>query len=273
VSPAHSWVRWLTRALLWIGVVAVTPACILFAGGASGLETSACTFQGQDTQCGGCVVLYCQTEVNACCDDATCSGGLSYLDGCASDDGSSCYVLEEGGQFSGSPFFASLGACIQKNCSMCSTSVVPGLDASLDTGFGTMGIVCDTYSQTCTCEVEIDPTSSSTCTASTFKNGICCADINWPASYTSCTCSEFSCTDTSGDCFCTPTYDPSSSQDPSVCAESTGTTCCTDTAGDGQCTCYQDGTCDSSSQYEVSECTPQNTGCGAGQMVVDSCTN
>jgi hypothetical protein len=225
-------------------------------------------------------VLSCQAAVNACCDDATCSTGLSYLDGCASGDSSSCVVLVEGGQYANSPPFAMMGACVGLHCSMCSLGTgipIPGFDAGFDAGMDAgmdtapplQGPSCDMADGTCFCEIETSPTSSTACTPTMFDNGICCADANWPNAGTSCTCSPFSCNVYSTGCDCSAEYDPASSQPVSACG---GMTCCVDNSNDGLCTCSTDGSCDGSDQSQVGECAPSNTGCGGSQVWVGSCS-
>ena len=258
---------------LGVAGIALLSACALFSTGTSGLQTNACGFQGATSACGECVIGNCLGVLNACCDDGVCSNSLGYLDGCASGDAVSCTVLRSGGTFLGGATFGALGACVVAHCAACAGSdvtVTTGFDASIftfDASPPKPGVTCSSVDGSCFCTFETSPTpSTTTCLATAYPDGICCADPNYPAAG-SCTCSPFTCNvSSSGDCECSSEYDPSSSKPPSVCTVG----CCA--ATDGLCSCSAGNTCDPSFETAVAECLPDNTGCAGSQVRVPACS-
>jgi len=245
-----------------VAAAAWAPGCIFFVDSSSGLQSSECSFQGSTNPgCGACIATSCRSQINACCTDGTCKGDLSYLDGCASGDVASCTALTSGTIDGPTGLLTGIGACVTASCPECAQQVTP-----VDSGTGAT-ISCTSGATSCSCEYNTFGSGTTTaCTAAAFSQGICCRDLNYPTvPGTSCECNPFSCTvDSFGNVLCTSSYDPASSQSPSV---SDGMSCCI--PGDGQCTCSPNESCDGT---PVDGCTAENTGCDGTQVAVSSCS-
>lgn len=220
--------------------------------------TTTCSFTGRDSSaCGKCIAAKCQTQVDACCADATCrasnktdlgfgvstgdDGTLGKLDGCG--DGKSCYDLEV------DPAAKAMAACVQSACSdVCDTRLASARKATATS--------CEwktSYTKERYCECVVPSTSNGVAsapndTACGPSAGICCADLDWPAPASKCSCDPPSCNSYSGD-VC-------------ICERQTGSSVVSDCAR-GPCCLTSEGEC---------RCDPTRRACPEGDTPVKSCS-
>jgi hypothetical protein len=107
------------------------------------------------------------------------------------------------------------------------------------------------------------------CSSSSVPNGVCCADLQWPASGLNCSCQGYACIETSSDgsCSCgTLVSGPTTS-----CAPKAGFTCCQQVHGD--CQCGPNVECDSAvGDVVVAECDRSHAVCDSSLLkIVAAC--
>ena len=261
------------------GVVS-QPACIFFVGDSGPLQAVRCSFKGDgskgesSTTCGTCIASSCQQAVDACCASSSCQGDLSYLDGCAgSPDSIACTTLTTGDLFNDSSGnFATLGTCVQQNCSSpCTGSSV-----------STAGVTCVNLGMGCSCTATSStPSSTPACDTTTVVssvggNGICCAPSDYPSvPGSTCTCAPYACgTDNVGECVCSASPDliPGGYTSTASCDASAGGVCCIDNTGFCSCTASLS---ECSGGTMVFECSPGSgaSPCGQTEISVGSCSS
>ncbi|MDB4941968.1 MAG: hypothetical protein JWP97_1502 [Labilithrix sp.] len=239
--------RPLRTALSALGSV-VLVGCIVAVDPA--LYGSTCRFEGEDTQCGACVVAHCQAEVDTCCRDASCEPTAVALDGCAARGDEGCGVLR-----ADVDRFA-VAKCITEACgevcvTRAGTSVTSCKEPLLAPGAA------------CACQVPTaaSPANDVVCNGKAYPDALCCAPDGWPGAGLECTCRPLACSSTKDGCFCLLT---NSVGDQSTCETSS---CC---SYHDQCSC-EPRVCDVR-ETAVSSCSVTTVSCPEGQTRVASCS-
>ena len=235
--------------------MAACAGCIFLVDNSPGGDqfSDACAVAVPATTCGTCIDTACDTQLSACCGDGTCRNVLSAIDECS--EGGSCVVDTS------TTIEADLEECIAAQCPACQIAPASVYDA---------GVYCsqDLPQGWCSCSTEsIFGQATTRCDATTFADGMCCADSAWPSAG-NCTCATISCSsDDTGGCRCSFNLGLSSV---SSCNQGLGPCC----ASSDQCTCNStnSSSCDSFSS-PVSDCdTPSAVACNVGQHVVSNCS-
>jgi hypothetical protein len=242
----------LTRSLLTAALaLAIAPplGCTLLLD-ASTEPGPHCNFSGRDTSaCGICLDQRCQLPIDQCCGDASCQAALDVIDRCAGDaDVGACQALQDGT----APVPEPVAACAHASCAVECTG-------------GQAVTSCDSSSDSCDCTGATgDQANDEVCTDSSIENGICCADIGYPASLLSCSCHRYECKPTADGCSCgIATAGPWGS--------CTGAICCFDPTnsiydchcGSGPCADYE---------QRVPACSLDTVPCEQDQVEVTACS-
>jgi len=208
--------------------------------------STACGVSDGATACGSCMTQNCANELTACCADTSCRSVLSAIDACA--DAGTCIVDTTNAAA------AALVKCVD-GCSACSAMPATPLDA------GT-AIACYTDTHSCNCSAGSSQ-NATRCDLTTVPNAVCCADLDYPAANTSCSCAQVRCDlSVTGDCMCST----SASGNTTTCNSGT---CC---ANYGFCTCDQSTSC-STYTSPVSTCgVPSSISCLSSQKRVNNCS-
>jgi hypothetical protein len=206
-----------------------------------------CRFEGEDTQCGACVVDRCRTEMNDCCSDEACDATVRTVESCASRHDQSCAEIANGaGRFA-------LARCVTEKCggvcvAFAGSSLTSCKEPLLD------------ESAACSCRYS-GGGNDFACNPAAYRDTICCAPNGWPGVGLECSCRPIECNASAGGCFCltvegTPTQ-----------RECTGPICCAqnDSCSCGSKPCFQ-------FQTQVATCNLAAVGCRENQIRVDSCS-
>jgi hypothetical protein len=149
----------------------------------------------------------------------------------------------------------------------CSSST-PGR-GGLGTGSGAATANCALLQieNECICSTTNDlPVNNTACRGSTVS-GVCCADLQWPASGLHCSCQIYQCIQTASGCRCgLGTTGPTQ-----TCGPIAGGTCCQHVHSD--CECGTSVSCDTAvGDVVVSQCGPAQASClSSDQKVIDAC--
>lgn len=228
------------RMLSLLAVVAAT-GCILLVDHAPSLGGT-CAIANKTSACGSCIVQSCQAELNACCADVDCRPALNAVDGCSSSGKCAVDLTSKTAE-------GKLGKCMGTTCaSVCTVGSTKYLSNC------SLGTYSSGPPDECTCNGAGGATNTG-CDVSTFTNGVCCADVNYPAQGKSCMCLEVGCKGTSYGCGCAPadsTYYPGDAL--KNCDAVTHSVCCYNSS-DRACRCYDSRTsCDKYSEVTVDRC-------------------
>lgn len=235
------------RHLLFL-VALFASACVAFVGDDPGSIGSACKFKGTDKPCGQCIAASCQAQVNACCVASGCKDrGMQAVDACAQGVSDQCisYSLSD-----------PLQTCIEMSC-----------------GKECLGEVVSCTGQTyeCSCNIQTNGGSTTTCDTTTVTNAICCASTDWPSRSSSCRCTYWGCQFLTDSCDCSTHSGGPGGSLKNACypPQGGGYHCCLSTIG-GSCSCTTSNC--TSQETEVPDCSPMNGGCGNYAKRVASCS-
>jgi hypothetical protein len=223
-------------------------SCILFVSPEE--YGSTCRIQGQDTQCGACVVAKCQADLDTCCRDESCDQALRDLDECAVFATYGCQRLAG---WQSPPVTGALSQCVQQKCgAVCLERKGSSTTSCREPRLGE-GSAC-----TCTSGAE---TNDFICNPQAFRDTICCAPESWPAPGLECKCQALDCRSSPDGCFCKlADFTPKT-------RECTTQQCC---AGDDYCQCGSDEC--SLSERKVDTCTVTELACAKGQKKLETCS-
>ncbi|HEY1954302.1 MAG TPA: hypothetical protein VGH28_01790 [Polyangiaceae bacterium] len=246
----------MNRTALAIAFATFTASCILFVDRSPTGDSFAttCALADQTSACGACAAQSCASELSACCGSSGCRSQLPQFDQCA--DAGTCLVDES------DPTTKTLAQCLDAQCpSVCAA----GGATTSDGGGSNVGCVLDQANGSCSCETFIGA-NQTRCDTTTIPNGICCADVNWPAEGTSCDCEPVKCDSQIDGCMCST----SGSGKLASCGQGFGPCCASDTF----CTCSSDNApgCDQFST-PVSSCDVASViTCDNAQVQVNNCS-
>lgn len=228
------------RSLSLVAAVAAT-GCILLVDDAPSLGRT-CGIANKTSACGSCIVQNCQTQLDACCADVDCRPALDAVDACSTT--SKCAV-----DLTSKAAEGKLGQCMATACASACTVRSTVYLSSCTVGVYSFGPVDE-----CTCTGAGKATNAN-CDVTTFTNGVCCADVNYPAQGKGCTCVEVGCQGTSEGCACAPadsTYYPGDAL--KTCDGVPHNICCY-SSSDRACRCYDSkSSCDQYSEVAVVGC-------------------
>jgi hypothetical protein len=214
--------------------------CILFVSPDS--SAPHCTFPGEDTPCGACLVASCQSAV-----DATCSNdaAITTLGECAEKGDLACGEIPE-----------SL-SCLMKHCGPLCYNMV-GLGRSITTCADSNALP----GAACSCTYG-GAANTFECSTQTYPNTLCCAPLGWPAAGLTCACEPIACYPVPGGCSCTLAdhFEPGVA---SMC--SAAGQCC---AVSDSCKC---GAAECVSERPVGMCDLGQLRCPSQTTAVPSCT-
>jgi hypothetical protein len=231
------------RAIAGVGLAAGVASCILFVSPPEG--GSRCTFQGEETACGACLVASCQDAINAACFDDSI---LSPMEECASDGDQACELIPA----------SEVATCLANKCGALCYEMIGQSETHCTDSAEAPGAACS-------CRFET-PTTTLDCSTATYPGTKCCAPAGWPAPGLECTCNPIACSPRStGDgCGCTLTTGVRAA----AARTCSGINCC---ALGNSCVCSS-APCEGLDTRQVCDCDVGAVGCPPGTMALPSCS-
>jgi hypothetical protein len=249
----------LRQRSLLLAFACAASGCILFVSPSGG--GSECKFSGASTDCGLCIAASCQTQVNGCCGDPSCSGAVMPLvDGCASKQDASCGKLKSA---TGGEAAESLGACVSRSCK----GVCAPFSGTSETTCeeGTLG-----EGHVCTCKDLGTPGSTNTfvCSPEVYPGTLCCAPPDWPQPGQECDCFVSGCPSDGVGCLCNLVDYVESDVSPTC----SGAVCCAGAEPDEPYGCGCSPSPCTRGLTEVPTCGIAELQCASGQVQVAACS-
>ncbi len=223
-----------------LGVAAFLGGCILFVSPAD--TGDHCTFRGESTACGVCLLAHCEAAINASCSSAAV---LGVMEQCASAGDDACNRIPA----------SDLATCLKSECAPVCYAKTGTSQTRCTDSFVSPGLACS-------CQTSSAPNDLA-CTKDTYPRTRCCAPSSWPGPALECACNAVVCVPTSDGCNCIL----GDNLDSNTAVECKGPHCC---AVDDRCQCRQRAC--GSGEREVTACNLSELACPSGTAEVSACS-